>query len=206
MAAVESESTPAPDGERRRRTGVERLRNVLLIVLALVLIAVGVFFGPTVLRVFQQRNTTVAAPAEVAGLRQDTGDSAATTAEYIRDAVAAAVDLDESVGVVYTDGSSSSRSVMFVGGTGHIWRPGDTLSDVFKLITDDTGGVSAVRSVPAGGLGGVMRCGTTTTDDGDMAVCGWADNGSVAVALFPGRGVEESAKLFRQMRAAMQNR
>jgi len=33
-----------------------------------------------------------------------------------------------------------------------------------------------------------------------MTVCGWADHGSIAVALFPGRTLDEAADLMRQMR------
>jgi hypothetical protein len=207
MTAVGNESTSVTGDEGRPGgTGTRRVRNVLLIVLALVLVAVGVIFGPTMLRVIQQRHTSVAAPDEVAGLTQDKAESATTTAEYIRDAVATAVDLDKSVGVVYKDSAGNAKSVMFVGGTARIWRPGATLTDVFKVITDDTGGVSGVRDVPAGSLGGVMRCGTTKTDDGEMSVCGWADNGSLAVALFLARSIDDSAQLFQQMRSAMQHR
>jgi hypothetical protein len=39
-----------------------------------------------------------------------------------------------------------------------------------------------------------------------MTVCGWADHGSLAVAMFPGRGIDESAGLLRKMRDAMQRR
>jgi hypothetical protein len=86
------------------------------------------------------------------------------------------------------------------------WTPSRALDDVFQLITDDTGGVQGVREIDAGPLGGTMRCGTTATPDGDMPVCGWADHGCVAVALFPGRGVDEAAKLIGQMRPAIQHR
>jgi hypothetical protein len=207
MAAVDSESTPASGDEpRARRSGIQRLRNALFAALALIVVVVAVVFGPTVLHVVQQRNTKVATPAQIAGLEQDKTEGAATTAEYLRDAVATAVDLDNSVAVVYEQGSDNTKSVLFVGGTAHIWRPGDALDDAFKFVADDTGGLNGVRSVPAGELGGVMRCGTTKTDDGEMPVCGWADNGSLAVALFPGRGLDEAAKLLQQMRAGMQTR
>ena len=54
----------------------------------------------------------------------------------------------------------------------------------------------------AGELGGVMKCGTSVSQDGDITVCGWADHGSVALAMFPGRTVDESAGLFRQIRGS----
>ena len=42
-------------------------------------------------------------------------------------------------------------------------------------------------TVPAGRYGGVMKCGKTSGDGGDFAVCGWADHGSVAMAMFANR-------------------
>jgi hypothetical protein len=50
-----------------------------------------------------------------------------------------------------------------------------------------------------------MKCGTTKTDGSSMAVCGWADHGSLGIAMFPNRPVDESADLLRTMRSSMQN-
>ena len=50
---------------------------------------------------------------------------------------------------------------------------------------------------PPGDLGGVMKCGTTSGDGGDIAVCGWADHGSVVMAMFPGRSVDDAGGLLR---------
>jgi len=183
-----------------------RVRNLVLVGVALVLLIAAVLYGPTTWQVVRQRSTTISTPDQVAGLRRDQSDGAQETAEYVRDAVASSTRLNKSVGAVYLDPSSDSRTVIFVGGTAVFWTPTNVLDEVFQLITDDTGGVSGVRNVDAGPLGGVMRCGTTATPDGDMAVCGWADHGCVAVALFPSRGVDEAAKLIGQMRPAIQHR
>ena len=74
------------------------------------------------------------------------------------------------------------------------------MSAAFKVVADDSGPVRDVHDVDAGKLGGVMRCGVTVDKEGDIAVCGWADNGSVAVALFPGRPVADAAKAMLQLR------
>jgi hypothetical protein len=51
-----------------------------------------------------------------------------------------------------------------------------------------------------------MRCGSTKSDDGDLTVCGWADHGSLALALFPNRPLDDSAALLREIRSATQTR
>jgi hypothetical protein len=39
-----------------------------------------------------------------------------------------------------------------------------------------------------------------------MAVCGWADHGSIALMMFPGRAVDESGNLLRAIREEIQTR
>jgi len=136
----------------------------------------------------------------------DNSDNAKDTTEYLRTAVAARVALRTTVGAVYVDQSGPTRPVIFAGGGGTLLTPEASLDRVLALVTDQTGGVDGIRARPAGPLGGILKCGSTKTDDGDMAVCGWADHGSVAVALFPGRGVDESARLLLQLRGAIQHR
>ncbi len=192
--------------QERRRAQLRRVRNIMLIVLAVVVVVAGVIVGPTAWQVFRQRNTKVSAPDQVAALQRNGGDGATETAEYLRDAIDTEVNLSDSVGAVYWDGTNQDRSILFAGGGVRLWAPASGLDDAFKVITDDTGGVRDVRTVPAGPLGGVMHCGTTKTDQGDISVCGWADHGSLAVALFPNRGIGESAKLMLDMRTAMERR
>jgi hypothetical protein len=202
---ITAEAVAAAEQERRG-TRLRRVRNIMLIVLAVAVVIAGIIVGPTAWKVIQQRNTKVAAPDRVADLQRNTGDGATETAEYIRDAIDTAVNLSASVGAVYWDGTNQDRSILFAGGGVRLWSPASGLDEAFKVITDDTGGVRDVRDVPAGPLGGIMRCGTTTTDSGDISVCGWADHGSLAVALFPNRGVDESANLMLDLRTAIERR
>ena len=95
---------------------------------------------------------------------------------------------------------------MIFGGTTLIWQPERDLDRLFELVADDEGAVTDVREVPAGNLGGLMKCGTTKTEEGDLAVCGWSDHGSAVLAMFPGRTVDEAASLLRTIREAIQTR
>ncbi|BCB84501.1 hypothetical protein Psuf_018140 [Phytohabitans suffuscus] len=58
----------------------------------------------------------------------------------------------------------------------------------------------------AGGLGGVMKCGESVAPEGNTTVCGWADHGSVVLALLPGRTQDEGGALLRQIRGSIQKR
>ncbi|WP_426507582.1 hypothetical protein ACPPVO_55045 [Dactylosporangium sp. McL0621] len=182
------------------------LKRVALItgsVAAAALLISGIFYGPTVFRVLGQSDTEIKSPDKVGAFTLDKSDGAQQTSEYIRDAIASKVSLDKSVGLIYREGTTDA---ILVAGTARIWKPEDTLKTAFDMVADDAGGVRDAKDVDTGPLGGTMRCGTTKVDDSDLTVCGWADNGSLGVALFSNRGVPESAKSMLELRTAVEHR
>ena len=196
---------PGRDDDAEQPVRAGRARVVLLAVLLVALLA-GIMVGGTAgWRVWSQKDATLVPPAEVAGLRLDDSADGQTNADYLRTALAADMDLDKTVGAVYAD-QGSDNAILFFGGTSLIWSPDSDLEAAFDLISDGQGAVTGVHDVPAGKLGGTMRCGTTKTDDGDMPVCGWADHGCLAVAMFPGRSESDAAKLMREIRDSSQTR
>jgi hypothetical protein len=215
LFAFEEPDEPDESGEHDEheppgRLNVTRIRNILLIALAVVLIVVGVLFGPTALSVFTQRHTTLATPDDVGGLQRATSDEAQSTAEYTRDAIAGAVGLSKSVGLVFTDRSlgqsDTKNSVIFAGATGRVWSPGNALDRAFAVIVDGTGGVKDVHQLDGGDLGGLIKCGTTSVDGTMLVVCGWADHGSVGVALFANRTVTAAGDFFVKLRSSVEHR
>jgi hypothetical protein len=195
--AAEDESAEAP----ARRSRVRRIVLSALLLLALAGLAV---LGWATWQIASEKDATVTTPSQIADLRLDDSQDGRDTADYLQTALAAEVDLDKAVGAVYTD--NGQGDVLFFGGTALIWSPGADLDTAFGLISDDQGAVTGIHAVPAGKLGGTMRCGTTKTPDGAMSVCGWADHGSLALAMFPHRGEKESAALLLQIRDAAQSR
>jgi hypothetical protein len=185
---------------------LRRLLFAVLGVFLLVLVIIGVIYGPTFWSVYQHRGTTLTTPKQIGPLHLEESEGARDTAEYVRAAAASAVDFESSFGAVYTDQDSEARSVIIVGGTATLWAPDPSLTKMFEILNDENGQVVEVRDVDAGELGGLMRCGKTATPDGDMSVCGWADHGSIAVALFPNRTIDDSSTLIRDMRTAMESR
>ncbi|MFB9240014.1 hypothetical protein ACFFWC_31570 [Plantactinospora siamensis] len=194
----------APDAEAHRPWS-RRRKAVVGGLLATAVIAVAAA-GPTAWQVISQRNATLSAPASVAGLTRDDSSNATDTVDYLRAGLAADVRLNRSIGVAYADGTDRRRSVLLVGGTALIWRPESALDEAMKLLSDSTGTLNGIRPVAAGRLGGTMKCGSTSIDTTSMAVCGWADHGSVALAMFPGRAVDDAAALLRRIRVAVQAR
>jgi hypothetical protein len=202
--------TPPP-GEpvEEARTTTPRRRRTRLIVLGS-LLTVGLvgaaFVGTVGWRVSQQKDAQLETPPEVAGLRLDQSARAQETADYLRTAIGARIDLDQSIGVVYTDPASAERSVLLFGGTTLIWTPGSDLDTLFDLLSDDNGKVNNLHEVDAGDLDGVMKCGESVAPEGNTTVCGWADHGSVVLALLPGRSQDEGATMLRDIRGTIQSR
>lgn len=154
---------------------------------------------------------SVAAATRVAGLTLDQQSNASDTAEYLRNAVAAGMNLHSSVGAVYSDGTGDSHSVIFIGGTTTAGSSSARLKSLFGLLDDGTDGVAHLTHEQAGKLGGLVDCAATTESNlGDattpnaMAACGWADGDTVGLALFPNRSISEAAGLFGQMRSALE--
>jgi hypothetical protein len=196
--------TELAEQEPAERKPQSRARVIVLSSLLAVGLAGASVLGYVGWRISSQKDATLTVPAKVAGLNVDGSDDGRSTADYLQTALSADVDLDHAVGAVFTDGSD--KDVLFFGGTTLFWTPEDDLKTAFGLVSDDQGAVTGLHDVPAGPLGGTMKCGTTQAEGATMPVCGWADHGSLALAMFPGRTVDDSAKLLVDIRAATQTR
>lgn len=200
----ESTDEPSSEADKKRRA---LIRKVVLGALAVVGLAGTVFVGTAAARIVREKDTTLTPPDSVAGLRRDGGASAVQAADDLRTALAAGIDLDDTVAVVYTDPANAERNVFLFGGTALLFTPEQDLDEVLRLLGEQADGDGAMREFPAGDLGGVMKCGTVTSvPGGGMSACGWADHGSVAIAMFPERNLPDAAALMRQLREATQQR
>ncbi|MGN9775230.1 hypothetical protein ACTMS0_05570 [Micromonospora sp. H33] len=193
------------EGPERGVVRSRRRRVAWLLAAAVGLAGVGAL-GTAGWRIAQQKDADIASPDRVAGLTRDDSERARSTADYLRSGFAADIDLDRSFGTVYRDPADERRSVLIFGGTTLLWQPERDLDSLFGLMTDETGAVTGLREMSPGRFGGVLKCGTTSGEGGDFAVCGWADHGSVVMAMFPDRSVDEAGTLLRNMREDMQTR
>ncbi|GAA0548324.1 hypothetical protein GCM10010172_32680 [Paractinoplanes ferrugineus] len=196
---AEEQPEPAPRPRSKVRTVV--LSSLLVVALG----GAGVL-GWTAWQISSQKDVKLTAPETVGTLTQNKSEDARSTADYLQTALAAEIDLDKTVAAVYSDPNGQDKNVLFFGGTTLLWTPEDDLDTAFNLIADNQGAVTGVHDVDAGELGGTAKCGTTKSDTGELPVCGWADHGSLALAMFPNRTVDEAAPMFRQLREASESR
>jgi len=196
---------PSPEEEEEK--GPRPRTRIRLIVLSVLLVVALVGAGVLAVAAWQvvsQKDAELSTPAQIGSLRLDESEDGKSTADYLQTALSAEVDLDKAVGAVYTD--PSGKNVLFFGGTTLFWTPEDDLDTAFSLISDNQGAVVGLHKVDAGKLAGTMKCGTTKSDDGDLSVCGWADHGSLALAMFPSLPESDAAGLMRQIREAVESR
>ncbi|MFC7535657.1 hypothetical protein [Actinoplanes sp. GCM10030250] len=181
-----------------------KVRTVVLASLLVVALAGAGALGYFAWNVNSQRNTTLSAPPQVGSLQLNSSEDAAATAEYLQGALSAEISMDKTVGGVY--GSTEGKNVLFFGGTTLLWSPEKDLDTSFELISDEEGAVTGLHEVEAGDYGGVMKCGTTHSEGTDLTVCGWADHGSLALAMFPDQTEAAAAPLMLEFRQATQTR
>ncbi|GID33285.1 hypothetical protein [Paractinoplanes brasiliensis] len=186
-----------------KKTGFP-VRRALIVGLLAIATAGVVTLGFTSWRIIAQKDAKLTAPPQIGNLRIDGSENGVTTADYLQTALAAEVELDHTVGAVYQE--TGERDVLFLGGTGLIWTPSRDLDSAMSLISDKEGSVTNLHAVDPGPLDGVMKCGITKTPDGDLTVCGWADHGSLALAMFNNRTEAEAAPLMREIRNATETR
>jgi hypothetical protein len=188
------------------RAAARKRRNRWLLIGGLVVAFVAVASALISWRYLNGPHTALSTPDTVAGLHRVTDADTNTTTDYLRDALAADASLGGAVGAVYADPASADRRVLLFGGTGSISSPGSELDSAFALLNDQSGNVTGIHEVTPGPLGGVLKCGTSNGDGAPISICGWADDGSLALALFPGRSMDEAADLMRQLRTAIEHR
>ena len=66
--------------------------------------------------------------------------------------------------------------------------------------------VGTVRDIDPGTFGGEQRCAAARYDGRSATVCGWADHGVIALAVFPGKSLEQASTLTQNIRGSIVRR
>jgi hypothetical protein len=152
---------------------------------------------------YDEYPASIAAEADVPGLARSEDDARQKTADTLLGKVESEQWDEASYSVIYTD--SRQRGATLLATTRFIFDPEKNLTATFASLTGDLK-ITGDAEVDAGTLGGYKRCGTGTLSGRTVAVCGWADHGSLAVAVFGNRSIDESSTLLDTIRAAVLKR
>jgi hypothetical protein len=151
---------------------------------------------------YDQYPATAATGATVTGLTVVHESASTGTARRLSERIGTG-QLDESrFSVVYAEAGNSRKRATVFGGTRFVVDPPKDLGTSFDKLRGELA-LNGVQDVDPGPLGGVQRCGTGRLDGRTVAVCAWADHGSLGVGLFTGRSVADSAPLLQAIRAAI---
>jgi hypothetical protein len=192
---------PPPPGYRRRK---RRWPWVMLLLFALCAGCCGGSYA-WARPYWVQYPASVQVDATVPGLTR-TNDAGAKKAATDLQKALTSDHLDESgFTVTYTDASNKSLRVLVAGATRFITDPTRDLEASVRKLPPALQ-VGTVRDIDPGTFGGEQRCAAARFDGRSATVCGWADHGVIALAVFPGKSLEQAAALTHNIRGSIVRR
>jgi len=192
---------PYVPAQPARHTG----RKVVLVLLA-VLVGLGVAGFVAAQPILREYPARVGTPDSVAGMPMLTDARHQQLAGQVRDQITGSVPLDSLMAAFYAPDEDPTRGVLVVAGTQLLINPGGQLDAAFRDLGRGGTPVTAVTPVDPGPMGGSARCGQAQAAGVPMAICAWADHGSVGMVLAYRRGVLESADLMKTIRTEVVHR
>jgi hypothetical protein len=145
---------------------------------------------------------TIDLPKKLAGMDKLEDPQLNATANETALKIKNETNADTAIAGYYAPPGDLTRTVGLVGAAVRVGNPTAELDQAFKSAL----GVTSVRDVAAGSLGGVMKCGNTSSGGTALTVCGWADGGSLVLGIFLNRSLDDSAVLLRQIRSEILHR
>ncbi|HZN17929.1 MAG TPA: hypothetical protein VFB84_07030 [Micromonosporaceae bacterium] len=199
---------PAPPPVKKSRAG-----RIVLIVLAALLVLCGgsaavAYFAlkDDVEGVVDAAKTRVEAPETLAGRKK------ITDPELVRVADGMVADMRKdisnetgAVGAFYGDPAKQDL-IMVAAASGLVRNPETQLDDAFREMGSSDLKMSTPTEVDAGPLGGHAKCADGTAEEVPVAMCVWADNGSLGVIAFYFKQVDQIKADFVTVRGEVEKR
>ncbi|MFD0742222.1 hypothetical protein ACFQ1L_10505 [Phytohabitans flavus] len=153
---------------------------------------------------WEQYPASASLPAEISDLSlRDDAASKRVVTQLKTDLRGAHVLAEDTFAGVYSDGAG--KRVMLFGTTGFRFSPESDLEKEITRLTERYG-LRQVESIDTGTRGEYLRCGVGKEGQATVAVCGWADHGSLATGVFTRRSVDDSATLMERLRGTIVSR
>jgi hypothetical protein len=153
---------------------------------------------------WEQYPASAAMPAQVADLRLRDDSATKRTTDRLQAELRTAHWLaEDTFAGVYTD--RAGKKVTVFGTTGFRFSPEGDLDTEMTRLTEQYR-IRDVEAIETGTRGEYLSCGVGKEGNATVAVCGWADHGSLATAVFTRRSATESAGLLEELREAIVSR
>jgi hypothetical protein len=188
---------PQPPAFRRRR----RKWPWLLLLTFACCCGCPAYFGKPM---WEQYPASAAMPAQVADLRLRDDSATKRTTDRLQAELRTAHWLaEDTFAGVYAD--RAGKKVTVFGTTGFRFSPESDLDTEMTRLTEQYR-IRDVKAIETGTRGEYLSCGVGKEGNATVAVCGWADHGSLATAVFTRRSATESAGLLEELRGAIVSR
>jgi hypothetical protein len=105
----------------------------------------------------------------------------------------------------YYNTAANGHPVLLAGASTIVFSPSSDIDDAFKGLNSSLP-VTDLQSYPAGSLGGAVKCGASTSSGVKLALCVWADHGTVGIGALFARDPADAAPLFVQIREAAESK
>lgn len=149
------------------------------------------------------KTITVVEPKTLGGRPKLTDPQFAGAAEQLQSGLDDVPGASKTVGALY--GTPEKRDIVIIAGVAApVDDPAEELDNSF--FGAGIGGlkVTGITSVDTGSLGGVAKCGKTSTSGINMAMCGWADDGSLGWIIWYFKSVSKAKAEFPKLRAQIE--
>jgi hypothetical protein len=147
----------------------------------------------------------IAAPKTLGGRPRLTDPQLAGIATELQNSFKSMPGATSSIGALY--GSVAKRNMVIVtAAQAPVDNPSELLTQL--LAGAGVGGlkIDSITPVSTGDLGGVAKCGSATTSGVDMAICSWADDGSVGMMIWYFKTVTKAKAEFPKLRGEIEKK
>ncbi|MFI5916613.1 hypothetical protein [Dactylosporangium sp. NPDC051541] len=152
-----------------------------------------------------QYPASVNVDAGVTGLTKLNDAATKKTAEQLQTALTSDHLDEDGFTVAYQDTADGRAKIVVFGATRFITDPARDLDASLRKLGAKIP-VSNVREVDPGVFGGEKRCATSRFEGKAATVCGWADHGVIAIAVFAGKSTDAASDAMQNIRASIVNR
>jgi hypothetical protein len=186
--------------------------KIVLISLAVVLLlciggTVAVFYAAKdeVAGVLDATKITVVEPATLGGRPKLTDPQFAGAIAGLKSELAKAPGTSSTVGALYGDPAKKDL-VMVAGASAPVLDPAKQLDDTLKGASSGGLTLTDIAPVEPGPLGGTAKCGNGSAAGTPLAVCAWADNGSVGMIAVYFKTVDQIKGEFVALRGEIEQK
>jgi hypothetical protein len=144
-------------------------------------------------------------PKTLNGRPKLTDDQFAGVAEELQSSLKSVPGATNSVGALY--GTVAKRNIVIVAAAeAPIDDPAKELEQTFYGAGIGGLQIKNITSASTGSLGGTAKCGSASTSGVDMAICSWADDGSLGMMIWYFKSVSKAKAEFPKLRAAVETK